>query len=144
MMSNTTNVQDKVVGISLKRHDQLKPDVVWDVVWKVIQNNARFGLTDRLEVHLDHIMMPAGDGKGAEKKGRQLTVLRVIKKSIVIVHSQFLCFAHSVIIAMTRENVDTGYTSYRKGNKLDQPDEDLLKVVGATIEDVFSTCPAHH
>jgi len=50
---NTENVQDKVVGISLRRLDQLKPDVVWGVLGKVIKTNARFGLADRLEVHLD-------------------------------------------------------------------------------------------
>jgi len=53
---NTENVHDKVVGITLRRHDQCKPDVVWDVLRKVIQSNARFCLNDRLEVHLDHVM----------------------------------------------------------------------------------------
>jgi hypothetical protein len=68
---NTENVKDKVVGISLRRRDQLKPDVVWDVLGKVIQSNARFGLTDRLEVRLDHVRMPAGNGKDDVKtKGR--------------------------------------------------------------------------
>ena len=45
---NTENVQDKVFGISLRRREQLKPDVVWDVFGKVIQSNARFVLSDRL------------------------------------------------------------------------------------------------
>jgi hypothetical protein len=56
---NTENVKDKVVGISLRRRDQLKPDVVWDVLGKVIQSKARFGLTGRLDIRLDHIRMPA-------------------------------------------------------------------------------------
>ena len=64
---NTENVQDKVVGISLRRCDQLKPDVVWGVLGKVIQSNAKFGLADRLEVHLGHVRMPAGNGRTAEK-----------------------------------------------------------------------------
>jgi hypothetical protein len=33
---NTVNVQDKVVGISLRRRDQFKTDVVYDVLGKVI------------------------------------------------------------------------------------------------------------
>jgi hypothetical protein len=37
---NTENVQDKVVGISLRRHDQLKRDVVWGVPGKVMKSNA--------------------------------------------------------------------------------------------------------
>jgi hypothetical protein len=35
---NTENVIDKV-GISIRRRDQLKPDVVWEVLGKVIQSN---------------------------------------------------------------------------------------------------------
>jgi len=42
---NIENVQDKVVGISLRRRDQFKADVVWSVLGKVIQTNARFALT---------------------------------------------------------------------------------------------------
>ena len=60
---NTENMRDKVVGISLRRRDQLKADVTWSVLGKVIQSNVRFALTDRLEVHLDHVRMPAGNGK---------------------------------------------------------------------------------
>jgi hypothetical protein len=66
---NTENVKDKVVGISLRRRDQLKPDVVSDVLGKVIQSNARFGLTDRLEVCPDHVRMPAGNGT-EKRRGR--------------------------------------------------------------------------
>jgi len=78
---NTENVQDKVVGISLRRRDQLKADVVWSVLGKVIQTNARFPLTDRLEVHLDHVRMPAGNGKNADKtKGLSLDLLSTIKE----------------------------------------------------------------
>jgi hypothetical protein len=87
---NTENVEDNVLVICLRLRDQLKPDVVWDVLWKVIHNNARFGLSDRLEVNLDHVRMPAGKGKGAEKtKGRSLDVLSAIKRSIVVVKAAF-------------------------------------------------------
>ena len=61
-MRNTENVQYTVVGISFRRRDQLKPDVVWGVLGKVVQSNAIFVLSDRLEVHLDHVTMPAGNG----------------------------------------------------------------------------------
>ena len=33
----------------------------------MIQNNARFGPSDRLEMHLDHVRMHAGNDKRAEK-----------------------------------------------------------------------------
>jgi hypothetical protein len=65
------NVQDKVIGISLRRCDQLKTNVIWDVLGKVIQSNARFFLTDHLEGHLDNVSMPADNAKRVEKsKGR--------------------------------------------------------------------------
>ena len=43
---NTENLQDKLLGISFRRRDQMKPDLIWAVLSKVIQSNARFGLTD--------------------------------------------------------------------------------------------------
>ena len=109
---NTENVQDKVIGISLRRCEQLRPDVVWDVLGKVIQSNARFGLTDRLEVHLDHVRMPAGNGREKTKR-RSLTVLSAIKRKIVVVKAAFLCLAHALTIAMARVNGDPKYQSYR-------------------------------
>jgi len=68
---NTENIKDKVVGINLRRRDQLKPDVIWAVHGKVIQTDARFGLSDRLEVHVDHVRMLAGNGI-VRTKGRSL------------------------------------------------------------------------
>jgi hypothetical protein len=59
---NAENVEDKVLSVSLRRREQFKPHVVWDVLGKVIQSNARFALIDRLEVHLDHVSLPIGKG----------------------------------------------------------------------------------
>jgi hypothetical protein len=39
---NTENIQAKVVGISFRSRDQLKPDLIWSVLSKVIHNSARF------------------------------------------------------------------------------------------------------
>jgi len=75
----TENVQDKVVGISFRRRDQLKSDLVWEIFSKVIQSNVRFSLTDRFEVHLDHIRMPAGNGL-EKTKGRSLDVMSALKR----------------------------------------------------------------
>ena len=48
---------------------------------KLIQINTKFGLTDVLEMYLDHVRMAAGNGKGAEKtKGPSIRVLRAIKE----------------------------------------------------------------
>jgi hypothetical protein len=59
---------DKVAGIILRQRDQFKADMVWDVLGKVVQSNSRFALCDRLEVHLDHVRMPNGNGRQAEKR----------------------------------------------------------------------------
>ena len=92
---NTENVQDKVVGTSLRLRDQLKPDVVFGVLGKVIQSKATFQLADRLEVHLDHVSMPAGNG-GVKTKGRSVNVMSAIKNSIVFVKAAINCLSHAL------------------------------------------------
>jgi len=131
---NTENVQDKVVGISLRRRDQLKPNVMWGVIGKVVQSNARFRLADRLEMHLDHVRIPAGNGKRAEKtKRRSLDVMSAIKKSIVTVKAAMYSLAYALIIAMARVKGDPKYKSYRDGKCMKQPVEDLLKASGVKL-----------
>ena len=104
---NTENVQDNVVGISFRRRDSLKPGVVWGVLGNGVNSNARFGLCDPLDVHLEHFRMPAGNGKRAEKmKERSLGFLSAIKKSIVVVHAVILCLANALIILIARVNGD--------------------------------------
>ena len=93
---NSENMEDEVVGISLCRRDQLKPDVVWAVLGKIIQSNARFVLSDRLEVQLDNVRMPAGNGR-VRTKGRSLDVMSVIKKCIVTVKAAVNCLAYALI-----------------------------------------------
>jgi hypothetical protein len=75
---NTENVHDKLIGVILRRRDQQNPDVVLSLLGKVIQINAMFSLTDRLEVHLDHVRMPVGN-VGLKVTGRSLGILSVMK-----------------------------------------------------------------
>ena len=56
---------------------------MWGVLGKVVQSNARFGLNDRLEVRLDHVRMPVGNGRD-KTKARSLDILFAIKKCIVV------------------------------------------------------------
>ena len=57
--------------------------------------------------HLDHVRMPAGNGRTAEKtKGTSLDILSAIKTSIVKVNSNCLCLASALIIAMAKVNGD--------------------------------------
>ena len=131
---NTGNVQDNEVGISLRRLDQLKPDVVWGVLGKVVQSNARFGLPHRLEVHLDHVRMTAGNGKRAEKtKGKSVRVMSAIKMSIVVVKAAMYFLADAFLIAMARVNGDQKYKSHGNGRGMKQPAQNLLKFSGVHL-----------
>ena len=129
---NTENVQDKVIGISLRCRDQFKPGVVCEVLGKAIQRNARFALTDRLEVHLDHARMPARNDR-EKTKGRPLNMLSVIKSLIVLVKAAFLCLGHTLNIAMAQVNVDPKYKSYRDGYGLKKFIEGFLEASGVNL-----------
>ena len=54
--------------------------MVLGVFGKVVESNATFDLSDRVEVYLDHMRMPAGKGKRTEKtRGCSLDVNSAIK-----------------------------------------------------------------
>jgi len=51
-------------------------------------------MSDRLNIHLDHVRMRVGNGKRAEKsKGRSLDVMNAIKMSIATVKAAVNCLA---------------------------------------------------
>ena len=129
---NTEYVQDKVVGISFRRRDQLKLGVVWGVLGKVVQSNARYGITGRLEENLHHARMPAGNGH-EKTKWRSVDVMSAVKKSIVVVKTAFYCLALAIIIAIARVNGDPMYKSYRNGRGMKQHVEDLLNNSGVDL-----------
>jgi len=64
-------------------------------------------------VHLDHVSIPTGNGRIAEKtKGKSLHLMSGIKNSIVIVKAAFLFLTHAFIIVMSRANCDPRNKSY--------------------------------
>ena len=77
---------DNAVLTSLKK--------MWSVVVlrKVIQSNARFGLSDRLEVYLDHVRISSGNC-AVKTKGISLDVMNAIKKSVVFGKAALYCMA---------------------------------------------------
>jgi hypothetical protein len=58
-------------------------DVIWNVLSGVAQSNAKFGATDRLIVTVHSVKMPVGFGGGIKTKGRQLSVMAHLKRSII-------------------------------------------------------------
>jgi len=70
------NQNDKPIGMSFRRKDQLSADVIWSVFEKVSQLNSRFDALDTLVVSMHSVRMPVGFGKRAIKvTGRQLSVM---------------------------------------------------------------------
>ena len=83
-ISNQVNVQDKAIGISFKRNDQIKGDVIWSVSEKVTQSNARINASHKLVMTVHSVKMPLGSGgEGITTKGRTLDVMAHLKRSIV-------------------------------------------------------------
>jgi hypothetical protein len=100
---NQVNLQDKAVGLSFRRKDQLHENVIWKDLEKVAQSKARFNALDQLIVKVHSVRMPAGFGDGGVKtKGRPLPVMAHLKKSIVEVKAENNCLAHALIIAQQK------------------------------------------
>ena len=77
-----------------------------DTIWSVFedtQSNARFNALDTLTVVVHSVRMPVGLGYvGTKTKGRQLSVMVHLKKSIVQVKTETHCLAHALIMAKAK------------------------------------------
>jgi len=100
----------------------------------VSQSNARFNALDTLVVTVHSVTMPVGYGKHAIKsKGRPLSVMAQLKRSIVEVKAEENCLAHALIIAIARVENDVNYTAYGKGRKIRPVVEALLQQTGIDL-----------
>ena len=54
---NGSNQNDKPIGISFRRRDQISIDAIWSV-FEVTQSNARFNTLDKLSFVLHSVKMP--------------------------------------------------------------------------------------
>jgi hypothetical protein len=129
---NDENEQDKPIGISFRRKDQLSGEVIWNVLGRVAQSNARFNVTDKLIVTVHSVKMPGGFG-GVKTNGRQLSVMAHLKKSIIEDKAEQNCLAHALIIAIAKVNDDPDYQSYRKGYKIRPVVDRLLETTGIDL-----------
>jgi hypothetical protein len=102
---NEVNVQDKAIGISFRRKDQVSGEVIWNVLGTVVQYNARFNDMDKLVVVVHSVKMPVGFG-GVKTKGRPLSVMAHLKRIIIEVKAEQNCLVHALIIAIARLNND--------------------------------------
>ena len=102
-IQNRENQNDKPIGISFRRKDQLAANVILSLVQKVSQSNARFNALDKLIMTVHSVRMPVGFGKHAIKsRDRPLPVMDHLKRSVVEVQASVNCLAHAIIIAIAK------------------------------------------
>ena len=102
-IQNQVNQNDKPIGISFRRKDQLSADVVWNAFEKVFQSNSRFDALDTHVITVHSVRMPVGFGKCAIKsRGRPLSVMVHLKTSIVEVKAEENCLAHALVISIAK------------------------------------------
>jgi hypothetical protein len=130
---NEVNQNDKPIGLSFRRRDQISGDVNWSVLEKVTQSNSRFNALDTLTIEVHAVRMPAGFG-GIKTKGRPLGVMAHLKRSIVEVKAETNCLAHTLIIAIAKITNDPNYNSYRRGYKIHQVVDNLLATTWINLE----------
>jgi len=59
-IQNQVNKNDKHIGISFTRRDQLSADVIWSFFESLSQSNSRFDALDTLVVTVHSVKMPVG------------------------------------------------------------------------------------
>jgi len=128
IIQNQVNQNDKPIGISFRRKDQLPGEVIWNVFEKVSQSNSRFNAYNTVVVRVHSVKMPGGYGKNAIKsKGIPLSVMAHLKSSIVEVKAEENCLAHTLIIAIARVDNDANYKAHRQGRKIRPVVQSLLQ-----------------
>ena len=95
-IQNEVNQNDKPIGISFRRKDQLSGDVIRSVFEKVSQSNSRINALDKLVVTVHSVGMPVGFGD-VKTIGRPISVMSHLKRSIVEVKTEDSCLADALI-----------------------------------------------
>jgi hypothetical protein len=132
-IQNEVNQNDKPIGISFRRKDQLSGDVIWSVLEKVSQSNTRFNTLDKLVVTVHSVKMPVGFGR-VKAKGRPISAMDHLKRIIVEGKAEEYCLAHALVIAIARVNNNPKYNSYRRGCKIRPVVQNLLETTGINLD----------
>jgi len=111
----------------------LSGEVIWSVFEKLSQSNSRFNALDTLVVTVHSVKMPLGCGYGIKTKGKPLSVIVNLKKSIVEGKAEENCLTHALIIAISRVGNDANYKAYREGRKIRPVVQTLLKETGIDL-----------
>jgi len=133
-IQNRVNQNDKPIGFSFRRKDQLSGDVIWSVFEKVSQSNSTFDALDKLVIAVHSVKMPIGFGKNSMKTmGRPLSVMAHHEKSIIEVKAADNCLTHTLIIAIAIVDTDSNCKSYRDGWKIRPVVRILLETKGIDL-----------
>jgi hypothetical protein len=79
---NDVNQNDRAVGISFRRRDQISSDVIWNVFESVAQPNARFNALDTMTIVVHRVGMPVGVGR-VKTKDSPVALMVHIKRTIM-------------------------------------------------------------
>jgi len=93
------NQQERPIGLSFRRRNQISREALCIMFAKVRQSNDRYQALDTLTFHVHSFKMPVGFGK-AEKRGKPVSVMAHLKRSMVEVNAEENCLAHALLIAL--------------------------------------------
>jgi len=104
------------------------------VFQKVSQSDSRFNALDTLVVAVHSVKMSVGFGTSAFKsRGRRLSVMAHLKRSIVELQAEENCLAHALIIAITKVDEDPNYKAFRQGRNIRHVVQTLLETTGIDL-----------
>ena len=127
--------QNKFIGFSFRRKDQLSSVVIWSVFNKVSQSNARFNATDTLIVTVHSVTMPVGFGEdGIKGKGRPLATTAHLKSSNVEVRAEENYVAHALVITIAVLSNNPNYKAYSQGRKMRSVVRQLIETTSIDVK----------
>jgi len=113
-IQNQKNQNDKPIGISFRWKDQIPGDAIWRVFEMVPQSNSRLNVLHTLFLTVHSFRVPIV----LVYRGRSLSVMAQLKRSIVEVKAEENCLARSLRIAIAKVDIDSNYDAFRKGRKI--------------------------
>jgi hypothetical protein len=103
------------------------------LIKKVSQSISRFNALDQLIMTVHSVRMPVGFGRGIKSRGRPLSVMAHLKRSVVEVKASENCLAHAIILAIAKVVNDPDYKAYRQGRKIRPVVQKLLDKTGIDL-----------
>jgi len=133
-IQNQVNENDKPIGMTFRRKDKLSAEVIWSVFEKVSQSNCRFNALGTLVITVHSVRMPGDFAKNLLKiRGRTVSVMAHLKRTIVEVKAKENSLACALVIAIAKVENDPNYMAYRQGRKIRHEVQTLLKTTGIDL-----------